>query len=104
MDECLCSNNWNVCYNNSHQEERKALNFENLEWKSKLIKERHDHSDCYDKFSAKHNKLVTKHNRLLAENDELAEHENEMIELLNENMKTLKSCGNALKLAEKFRK
>ena len=104
MDECSCRNAHNVCANNFCQEERKVLNFESLEWKSKFIKKWHDRNDYCDAFSAKHNKVVTEYNRLLAEKDELTEQKDGMIELLNKNMKTLKSCGDALKLVEKFRK
>ena len=46
IDEHLCSNAHKVCDENSCQEERKALNFESLEWKSKFFKEWHDHNDC----------------------------------------------------------
>ena len=73
MDECLCTNACNFYANNLCQEERKVLNFEVLEQKSKFVKELHDHNDFYDEFSAKHNKVVTEHNRLLAENNELTE-------------------------------
>ena len=38
VDECSCSNVCDACATNLWQEERKALNFEKLQCKSKLIK------------------------------------------------------------------